>query len=1054
MPLLRISLFGEFSIWIGQQAIPLATPSYQSLLAYLVVHGEQAHTRQHLAFLIWPESTEKQARTNLRKAIHVVRRTLPAVDSYLQVNRHTVCWHPVGPVAVDVAEFQAAAREVQQIEKGPGGIGARERLVSAYHGDFLPGLFDNWILAQREQWRAQYLAALEDLVTASEAQREYTVAIRHAQRLLRADPLHETTYRHLMRLYSLAGNTAGALQVYHTCVTRLEQDLGVLPSAATRRVFESLLQRKEPLEIRSARRLPLVGRESAWQTLQQAWRQARAGQPMAVFVQGEAGIGKTRLAEEMLDWADRQGIAVLAATCYRAEQQLAYAAVARWLRGEAMQAQFERSAMRLKAEISRLLPELLVQHPNLPEPRPLTESWQRQHLFSALVEAILPLCTPALLFIDDLAWSDGDSLEWLQFLLRYKAAGRFLLLVTARTEDLTADHPLQAWRQQLARDDRLVALHLSGLNQSETAQLAEHVLQRELEPHEAAHLYGETDGNPFLVVEMARAGRYLPEAGHERPVLPPRIQSVVEERLSDLTPPAFELAQLAATIGRSFSLPLLARAGTQAVDELVHSLDELWQRRILREQGLAAYDFSHDTIRQVTYGSLSNVRRRQNHLRVALALEEVYATNREEVSGQIAAHYAAAGEYGSAIANYHRAGIAAQAVFAHRDVISHLRRAVDLLALADVGAETQVEIYALLAESFRVTGEYMEAEKALKTALSSTIGPLEVARLHRHLGELLTQEREMAAAEQALAQAEKALGVRRAGQEQAWWREWLQIQLERLSLYYWSTREEDMLQLIEALPASFEAHGSPGQRGRFYQLLAMHAFRRHRYVIPEEPINYLQAAVAAIAETGDPWPLAFAHFVLGFAYLWQGWRGDLYRAETALQRALVLAEEVGDLVVQCRSRTYLCAIHRKRKDVERLREQAPRALALAEQTHMPEYVASMLGQLAWIAWHEGDLARANELGEQAVAAGEAYPVPIPIKWPYLWPLIAAKLANQDLAGALTCAQMMLHPSHQRLHDDVVAKLELALAAESENRPDAVRLHLEEALQLAQTHHYL
>jgi tetratricopeptide (TPR) repeat protein len=234
----------------------------------------------------------------------------------------------------------------------------------------------------------------------------------------------------------------------------------------------------------------------------------------------------------------------------------------------------------------------------------------------------------------------------------------------------------------------------------------------------------------------------------------------------------------------------------------------------------------------------------------------------------------------------------------------------------------------------------------------------------------------------------------------------------------------------------------------------MHSFRQYRYVVPAKTIAYMQASLAAITETGDPYQITFAHFALGFAYLLLGWRGDLDRAEAALQSALDQAEEVGDPVVQCRSWAYLCMVYRKRGEIERVRGEAPGALALAERMKMTEYIASSLGHLAWVAWHEGDLARIQELGERALAAGEEYPVPIPIKWPYLWPLIAVKLANGDLAEVLTYAQMMLAPTHQRLHDDVVAKLELALAADKENRPDTVHLHLEEALQLAQTHLYL
>lgn len=1051
---LQLMLFGEFSMRMAEQVIPLETTSYQSLLAYLVVHAEQPQTRQHLAFLIWPESTEKQARTNLRKALYALRRTFPAMDCYLQVNRQTVCWHPVRPVTVDVAIFQAALRRAQEAGKGPGRITALEEVISTYYGDFLPGLFDEWILAQRERWQAHYVAALEDLILAYEGQREYPTAIQHARRLLRVDPLHEATYRRLMRLQSLAGNVAGALQVYHTCFTRLQQDLGVTPSEATQRTYERLLQRKAAVAALPTASVPLVGREAAWQSLQQAWKRVHRGPPLVVFMQGEAGIGKTRLAEEMLDWATRQGIAVLAANCYRAEQQLAYAPVARWLRTETMQPQLARSATRLQVECSRLLPELLVQQPVLPEPRPLTESWQRQHFFSALAQVILPVCRPGLLFIDDLHSSDGDTLEWLQFLLRYKGAARFLLLVTARSEELTPDHPLHAWPQELAQDGRLITLSLSGLNRPETAQLAGHVLRRELNDQQAAYLYAETEGNPFFIVEMARSNRYEPDAASDHESLPPRIQSVIAGLLAALTPAAYELAQLAATIGRSFTFSLLEQACVQDGDQLVNSLDELWQRRILREQGWEAYDFRHDKIRQVAYASLNNARRRQTHFRVAQALEKVYAANLAPVSGQIAAHYVAAGRAAEALPYYRRAAQEAQAIYAHQETIQYLEKAIALFDRVHVPEELQAKIYDQLGEACLTSGRGYDAATAFQTALALSTGRKVRSALQRQLAQVWLQQRRFEASEQALQMAAEIMGAVTDDRDVAWWREWLDVQLDFFYLCYWTGRLAEMVAVTDTLQPLVEEKGSAQQRGRFYQALGMLTFRRHRYVVPVEAVHYMRASLAEIVETGNVYQEAFSHFALGFAYFLLGWHGSLDQAEEALLAALELAEEIGDPVVQCRSRAYLGLVYRKRGDVARVANEAPLALALAEETQMSEYIASALGQMAWVAWQKGDLSRAQELGEQAFQAGEQYPVPIPIKWPWLWPLIAVSLEKNDPAGALPYAKMLLAPTHQRVHDDVASQLELALAAGEENRPEAAQPYLETALELAHTLLYL
>ena len=146
-----------------------------------------------------------------------------------------------------------------------------------------------------------------------EEQRDYQAAIGNAQRLLRHDPLHEATYRRLIRLHALDGDRAGALRVYHTCATVLQRELDVEPSAATREAYEQLLgaESRTPCATDAkAASSPLVGREKEWAQMLQAWRGVAAGGgPHVVMLCGEAGIGKTRLVEELLQWAARQGIA-------------------------------------------------------------------------------------------------------------------------------------------------------------------------------------------------------------------------------------------------------------------------------------------------------------------------------------------------------------------------------------------------------------------------------------------------------------------------------------------------------------------------------------------------------------------------------------------------------------------------------------------------------------------------------------------------------------------------------------------------------------------------
>src|SRR2546423_43555 len=752
MPTLHIRLLGDFSlIYNDRQVTSLNTTRLQSLFAYLVLHRDVPQQRQHLAFLFWPDTTESQARNNLRQLLHQLRQALPAVEQFLSADAHLLHWHPVTPCHLDVAEFDQTltlADETARRNDQHGLQDALEQADNLYRGALLPGCYDEWILPERERLRQRHWQVLEHLLRLFEGQGDHVSAIRYAQRLLALDPLSEDLSRRLMRLFTLNNDRASALRVYHTCVTTLQRELGVEPDPATREAYERLMQQETPVVPARVHQpllaaIPtLIGRKLAWKDLQDAWYGAITAEPHFVLVTGEAGIGKSRLAEDFLLWASQQGAVTAKTRSYAAEGQLSLAPVTDWLRSAGLRAQLRQLDAVWLTEVARILPELFAEQPGLPHYESVTEYGQRQRFFEALARAILVTSQPLLLLIDDLQWCDQETLEWLHFLLRFDPTARLLVVGCAREEELPPHHPLRTFLLHLRNSMRVKEITPQPLDAAEPAKLASQVAKRELDTGSVMHLYHETGGYPLFVVEMVRAalGRApasLLEADHphgqppldDARTLPPRVHAVLVGRLLQLSPSSYELVELAAIIGREFTLDLLIAVSNADVDSAVRVLDELWHKRIVREHGANSYDFTHDKLREVAYGEISAPQRRMLHRRVAQALEALHAEDLDSVSGQIASHYERAGMIEQALPYYQRAAAVAQCVYANEDAISLLSRGLELLELLPPGSKRdkrELSLQLALAPIYRVTKGWTapELERVLDRALAlcDTVG--------------------------------------------------------------------------------------------------------------------------------------------------------------------------------------------------------------------------------------------------------------------------------------------------------------------------------------------
>jgi transcriptional regulator with XRE-family HTH domain/tetratricopeptide (TPR) repeat protein len=435
--------------------------------------------------------------------------------------------------------------------------------------------------------------------------------------------------------------------------------------------------------------LPLVGRRTQWRQLQAIWQDVIAGGPRCVIIEGEAGIGKSHLAQELLMWANHKGFSSARPRAYAAEGHLSYAPVTDWLGSTALRHGLERLDARSRRDVAQLVPHLLSDLPDLGETAAYSDPQHRHQFFQSLARAVLTAQPPLLLVLDDLQWCDQDTLEWLHYLLRFDARGALLVVGTARMDEVGAGHPLIALLSDLRVSGQLLEISLGPLDAAETAELAVRVAGRMLEPDETRRLFDETEGQPLFVVETVHA-QLGATAEATEPVnqaaarsssarIPPKVYAVIATRLAQLSASTREIVQVAATIGRSFTLDLLIEASGRESDRVVDALDDLWRRRIVREHGALAYDFSHDWIREVAYSDISSVRRSMLHRRVARGLERNAGANLDSISAQVAAHFEYGGLPVQAVPYYCRAAELAQRLHAHHEASHLLGRGLGLL---------------------------------------------------------------------------------------------------------------------------------------------------------------------------------------------------------------------------------------------------------------------------------------------------------------------------------------------------------------------------------------
>ncbi|MGA7096560.1 MAG: BTAD domain-containing putative transcriptional regulator, partial [Acidimicrobiia bacterium] len=757
MEAMRIHLFGGFLLERGGVAYPpIASRAGRSLFAYLVMNRDRPIQRDLLAGSFWPDLPEGRARRRLSHTLWQIQDVISdGAMSHLAVTTDTLAFDTSLPFWLDVEEFDRgfALSEMQRRDATPGATrdaAALRACVELYRGDFMAGFFDDWVVVDQDHYRQRYLVALSRLVDVTKANGAYEEALGYARRLTHHDSLSEEFHQEVMRLCFLLGRTGEAVQQFERCRSVLAEELGSEPSPATVDLYKKVVRQRQagirPVRDQASASLlgsradaPFVGREEERRSLIDHMERVLAGPGGVVLVEGEPGVGKTRLAVEAAEDAQWRGFEISSGAC--APGALRPFAPLVEVLGSLSPLRVEQLSEQVTpvwlGEALRLAPQL--RHRTSSEPASLRPAEESTRMKDALVHTLgaLGKITPHLVIVDDVQWADKDTLGVLTQLGPRLAESRILLMLIYRSEEARGDPEVWDVLRELDQVAGLGRVVLSPLSVFELDEMVKRILGLgRLDPSVAAQLHRQTGGNALFSVEtlLALRDRGVFEQGDPAemlqrqlagPTVPlaPRVRSVIDSRMSLLRDEVAAVFELAAVCGNAVDLDLLARGTDLSRSIVLDSVDELLHRSLLRDEGDGRYRITHDQVRQVVYERIEDQRRVGLHRRVAETLSDLDPDDVEAIGY----HYWE-GEVSDRAASYLlKAGLRAAGLNAYATARQHLQTAGVAAALAGWADEERYHLLGHLEGVLNVLGLRDEQRDVISEMAMLAEGTAELA---------------------------------------------------------------------------------------------------------------------------------------------------------------------------------------------------------------------------------------------------------------------------------------------------------------------------------------
>jgi tetratricopeptide (TPR) repeat protein len=510
--------------------------------------------------------------------------------------------------------------------------------------------------------------------------------------------------------------------------------LEVLREVAEGFLRETLVPSRKPSVVVPAPRTPavkevqLIDRVEEMGLLKGAVDRAVRGEGGVVFLYGEAGIGKTRLARELGAYARLRGMQVLYGRCpalFRMDGVPPYVLwneVVKDYLQICTPEQLYKVVGYYPGEVCKLVPEVKQKLGMIPQSLPISPEHERDRLFEAVSQFITNISkeAPLLVVLDDLQWTDQSSLLLLHYLARGVYKESLLLLGDYRDTDIDERHPLSPVLTEFNRERLLQSIQLKRMSLNDVSEMIKQILEQDDVPKEFCELvYEKTRGNPFFaeeVIKSLKEEEVICREGNKWKIkevskieFPRTVKGVIKARISRLDDECQNVLTMASFVGNDFTFEALCGIIGVEENKLLELLEKMLKTGLIKEKlirGEDVYSFADVIVRDVVHEEVSLLRHKKLHSAVGQALEKVYGKSTEEHLGELAYHFLEGGDKEKALDYFLKAGERATKIYANGEAVSYFQSALNLLEGKESEIRKKACIFEKIADLKRLLGEY------------------------------------------------------------------------------------------------------------------------------------------------------------------------------------------------------------------------------------------------------------------------------------------------------------------------------------------------------------